>query len=145
MIVRSWTDDDTEQLLDWFGQDPELWRYIGLPQRPKVGDVHMHVLQRMKQELDGTALIRAVEDDGALVGYVTLYPHLPTHSVCHIIVAPWMRGHGVAIGKAALQAAKDAGITHVVAPLLNYVPPAVGQRWLRRIGFSVQYYGEWHA
>lgn len=144
--VREWTEAYTEQLQEWFQLDGDLWRYVGFSQPPTVGDLHTHVVNRMWQELGGSAKLRAIVDEhDDLVAYVTLYPHLPTHSVCHIIIAPWMRGHGVAIGKCALEGCKALGVTTVLAPTMPLVDPRVHTRWLRRVGFDIKYYGEWHG
>lgn len=141
MLVRGWTPEDTDELAAWFETDPEMWRYCGFPAPITRGQLDTHLLQRAHEEVYGRAATAAVEDDGSLVGYVTLWPRTPDHGVAHIIVAPWYRGRGRAVAKAGLAYAKTL-VPKVIAQVPPHVDPESGARWLRSLGFNIRFYGE---
>lgn len=139
--IRPWTDADTETFLSWFVAEPTLAARIGLHDARPLTIVRL-IAERQRDERDGRALIRAIDDDEGLAAHVTVSPILAEGSAVHICLAPRVRGRGFDLARAALAEARRLGLKRLIAPCSPSADPRVQQRWLRRVGFQVRYYGE---
>jgi RimJ/RimL family protein N-acetyltransferase len=143
LIARLWTDADTEQLVQWFAEDSTLWQYIPGMARPLTSDeLRAHAVTRQVQQHEGRALVIAVEREGRLACQCTIFPRQGTEGACHFLVARWAKGHGVALIREALAEAQRRGLTKIVGIPSPLLPQDVYIRFMRRVGFTIKFYGE---
>lgn len=141
MTTRAWTEDDTAMLLAWYIADPDFYASMG-----GEGVVNLESIQASIGERMSADAILAIDDDGELIGMVSVFPRIgPDSGVVHIGIAPSHRGKGIQAARIALESARQAGYHHLVAPPAPSIDSRVHQAWLRRAGFTVKHHGEWHA
>lgn len=141
--ARQWTPADTEQLVQWFADDPTLWQYMpGRDQAPTEAELRTHAAARFVQEAAGQALQLAVERDGRLACQFVIYPLVGEEGSCHVLIAPWAHGHGIALLKAAIAEAQRRGVRKIVGLPSSKLPLDVYLRFMRRVGFTIKFYGE---
>jgi RimJ/RimL family protein N-acetyltransferase len=143
LVARLWTDADTDQLVQWFADDPTLWQYVpGLRRALTADELREHAAVRLRQQLDGQALVIAVDRDGRLACQCVIHPLAGHEGACHFLVARWAKGHGVALIKTALAEAQRCGLTKIVGVPSPLLPQDVYIRFMRRVGFTIKFYGE---
>lgn len=146
-IVREWTDRDTTTEVAWFEEDPTLWQYMpGFDRAPTGSEIRWHMAQRLEQRDRGAALVLAVESGGdqvrRLAGQFVLHPYADAAGSAHILIAPWAHGHGIAIFRAGVQAALERGVRRIIGVPSARLPLDVYERFMRRVGFAIKFYGE---
>jgi hypothetical protein len=141
--VRDWTIADTELEVEWFAEDRLLWQYMpGFEQAPTAAEIRLHMQTRLDQRAQGRALVLAIDGDGRLAGQFVLFPFLQQEGSAHILVAPWAHGHGVAIFRAGVVEAQARGVRKIIGIPSARLPLDVYERFLRRVGFTIRFYGE---
>lgn len=141
--ARDWSDADTTHLVQWFTDDPSLWQYVpGLDRPLTAEEVRAHAAQRLAQQETGHALVLAVDRDGQLACQFVIAPLVGTEGACHVLVARWAKGHGLALLKTAIREAQRRGLRKIVAIPSPLLPQDAYLRFLRRLGFTIKFYGE---
>lgn len=135
-VVENWTDADTNDLAEWFEFDSDLSRAIGFDHVISRGELEAFILTLTREELDDASMLRAVRQSGSLVGFVCVRNRHGGAGVAHIAVAPWMRGKGVEISRAAIDYAKKDGKLHKLIGMPVTVPFHLQARYLRALGFK---------
>lgn len=141
--VRTWTAEDTEQAIQWFAEDPTLWRYIPGLQRPLTSpEVRDHLHQRLQQQEQGAAMILAVDRGGSLACQFVVFPLVEGEGACHFLVARYAKGHGLELMRAAIAEAQRRGVKKIVGIPSPLLPQEPYLRFMRRLGFTIKFYGE---
>lgn len=147
-VVRDWTARDTDALCTWFATDDTMWRYMpGIEAAPSEATLRAHLAERLAQHARGEALVLAIgtADDVVLAGQFILHPLLGAEGNCHLLVAPRHQGHGVAVARCGIQAAQARGVRKIIGIPSSKLPMDVYLRFMRRVGFTIRFYGEIQA
>lgn len=112
MKLRPWTPDDTETLLGWLEDDPEMAEQIGFGNPVQLVNAITMILQS-----PNSGLFAATNGTGEVVGYVAATNAQQDGSASvHIGVAPKHRGKGFALMREGLRFAyEDLGLKTLIA------------------------------
>lgn len=135
MTARTWTDRDTETLCTWLVADPQLWQQMGFPQMPSRQDVDDLIAEYRAGE-PTRAVVRAVESNGELAGFVSIRPRLGSVGAVHLTVAPSHRGAGQLVGACGIAVARALGLKTLVAAAMTGRTTRAQTRWLAALGFT---------
>ena len=110
--LRAWTADDTETMLQWFIDDPDMIEQVG---QDSVVDIVKAVTMIMQSP--NSAIMAAENGTGELLGYVSATnAQVDGSANVHIGVAPHRRGKGIALMRRGLEYAfEELGLETLIA------------------------------
>ena len=112
---RPWTIADVDALWTWVQDDPRVVDWLGTGITSSL-DVLSAIVRLSFLEYQQLAVLCAVEEDDALIGFVGAFPILPDHSAfVHVVLAPEKRGHGRDVLRQAISEANRLGLDPLFA------------------------------
>lgn len=132
---RTWTNADTHALWSWIERDPDLWGQMDFKGEPSHVALAVQMVDLLREEQYGRALLAAIEEGSELVGLAALTRIQPDRTAfAHIAISPDHRGRGTEIAKWLVAEAFRVGFTALVAQVTRNNPRALA--FVERIGFG---------
>lgn len=136
--LRPVTDQDVDRLWDWVRQDEDRGAAFLTAPATTSRALHEWFWKWAVRVTEGRAFVYAIDQDGGHCGFVILNPLFPqqAEAVCHLYLAPSVRGQAQAILPALL---KWSAVLHPTLSLAVVTSNPAMMRLCRSCGFTVTY------